>query len=397
METLTNSRAKAYRRCPRYHRNRYEELRSPAVDAQPLRFGKLIDRGVQAWDQWTIDGGERFDNERLPNAIASMSTLIDTVDPYDYAAAVALLTGYHVRWLYEAVEPVLTQHRFTLPLINPDTGHASRTWRVSGVWDGLVIVDREPATDGHGSRPGRYMVKELKTSSEDISPGSDYWRRLRMDSQVSTYFAAAKALNYDPHGVLYDVIKKPTSKPYKETPDENKKYTDAKPARPGKPCKGCKSVALYQAKERGEKLLVKDIPYKRYCDECTPPKDAEPPRLYSNLRPRDETPREYGLRIGEAIAAEPERWYQRGTVVRLPADERAFAFDLWALAKSMREDKSAIRNPDACVQWSRTCEYFDVCTNAASLDDDSLFRDRHKHPELEEASEHSGQGDKRSA
>jgi hypothetical protein len=38
------------------------------------------------------------------------------------------------------------------------------------------------------------LVVEHKTSSEDVTPGSFYWSRLRMDGQVSVYFDGARAL-----------------------------------------------------------------------------------------------------------------------------------------------------------------------------------------------------------
>ena len=68
--------------------------------------------------------------------------------------------------------------------------------------------------------------------------------------------------------------------------------TQAKPARPGKPCKSHKEAAQAEAKSRGIKLLVKDIINKFGCKDCTPPRPAEPSRLYTNQRAEDETPAE---------------------------------------------------------------------------------------------------------
>ena len=64
------------------------------------------------------------------------------------------------------------------------------------------------------------LIHELKTTSEDIAPGSTYWRRLTLDSQVSGYLAAAHALGYDAAGVQYDVIRKTGLRgKQNETPD----------------------------------------------------------------------------------------------------------------------------------------------------------------------------------
>jgi len=63
---------------------------------------------------------------------------------------------------------------------------------------------------------GRRALQEYKTSSEDISPGSLYWRRLRMDIQVSIYFLSSGV-----ETIIYDVTRKPTIRQWrKETVQE---------------------------------------------------------------------------------------------------------------------------------------------------------------------------------
>mgnify|MGYP007001753624 CR=1 FL=1 len=53
------------------------------------------------------------------------------------------------------------------------------------------------------------------TTSEDIGRGTDYWRRLRMDGQVSIYYAGSAALGYPADLCLYDVLRKPSLRPKK--------------------------------------------------------------------------------------------------------------------------------------------------------------------------------------
>ena len=53
------------------------------------------------------------------------------------------------------------------------------------------------------------IIYELKTTSEDIGPGSMYWRKLTLDGQVSGYLAAEP----DAEGCLYDVIRKTALRP----------------------------------------------------------------------------------------------------------------------------------------------------------------------------------------
>lgn len=65
-------------------------------------------------------------------------------------------------------------------------------------------------------------ILELKTTGEDCSPGSIYWKKLTLDNQVSMYISAAREMGHDVGGVVYDVIRKtglrPTGKGT-ETPD----------------------------------------------------------------------------------------------------------------------------------------------------------------------------------
>ncbi len=208
MDLLTASRIKAFRRCPRLHHLRYGLGYQPATDAEALRFGTLLHRGLEAW--WRGAGDERL--EAAADAVRQPG-----VDPFDLVRAEELLLGYHIRWREEQIETVAVEQEFRAPLINPATGHASHTFDLAGKLDAV-------ARDTHG----RVYIVEHKTTSEEIGTGSTYWQRLRMDGQIGQYFAGARALGYDPEGCLYDVIKKPGLRPYQpgktrrfaETPDE---------------------------------------------------------------------------------------------------------------------------------------------------------------------------------
>lgn len=74
-ELLTTSRLESFRTCPRLHKHRYLDGYRPAVDADTLRFGSLLHRGLEAWWRAT-DDGERLaaalDAVRNPVAPASM-------------------------------------------------------------------------------------------------------------------------------------------------------------------------------------------------------------------------------------------------------------------------------------------------------------------------------------
>ncbi len=229
-----------------------------------------------------------------------------TPDPFDLARAEAMLRGYDARYGEEMGARYIVlavEAEFRAPLVNPETGAASRTFQRGGKIDAI-------AHDVQGSRD---VVVEHKTASEDISPGSAYWKKLRMDGQVSGYFLGADALGFKAEACLYDVLGKLSLRPYQ----------------PGK------------------------------------------------KRERAETPEEYRDRCIEAIIAEPDAYYRRGDVVRLEAEAEEALFDDWQTAQQMREAQRLgrfPRNPDACMKWGRACDYFEVCTGEASLSDPTRFR-----------------------
>src|SRR5579863_586579 len=105
-----------------------------------------------------------------------------TIDPFELARAEEMLTGYSARWFDEPLEVLAVELEFDVPLVNPETGAASKTFRRGGKLD--VLVRR---TDD-----ARLLVMDAKTSSEDISAGSFFWKRLILNTQASGYLNAAR-------------------------------------------------------------------------------------------------------------------------------------------------------------------------------------------------------------
>ena len=353
LPVLSNSEMRCYRRCVLEHDFSYRQRVRPLARPDALRFGTLVHIGLEVW--WkTVD---------LAAAIEAMRRAES--DPFELAKAEALLVGYHARWEGEPLAVLAVEAQFECELVNPKTGRASKTRRLGGKLDAVAQRD-----DG-------VWIVEHKTTSEDVEAGSPYWQRLRLDSQVSTYFAGAKALGYDVRGCIYDVVRKPTLKPYKATPLEERKYTAEK----SRACAECKK------KTRTAAPHVEDVD--GVAVPCVDGRIVTDPggRLYANMRDRDETADEYRERLLADIAEKPERYYVRGEVVRTEDDERAGAADAWMIAQSMHEAERLGRYPrnvDACVRYGRTCDYFDVCTGAASLADPLRYRvARTAHEELE--------------
>lgn len=343
---LTNSRLECARRCPREEKFKYQVGYRPVADAAELAFGSLVHLALEAW--WLgVKAGLPID-QWLEQAWAALRAQ-KGVDPFDLVKAEVMVAGYHYRWGADAAnyEVLAVEVTFDAPVVNPASGAESRTWRLGGKLD-VLVRDR---------RDGEVRFIEHKTSGEDVSLGSNYWRRLRIDSQVSTYFTGAEALGHRAVGCVYDVLGKPALRP--------------------------SQVPVLD--ERGNKVVLDATGERVRTTQGKWRQTGDSQQGYV-LQTRDETPDEYKARLVEAITKEPDRYFVRGEVVRLEQELADAQADIWATAQALRENERlgrAPRNAKACQRPGGWCPFFDVCTGAASLDDPRLFRRvTDIHPEL---------------
>lgn len=318
---LTVSRLRTWRDCRRKHRLKYLDGWRPKVEGEALRFGSLIHTGLEAW--WKDDG-----TGRLVAAIEAIEGR--SSDAYEQVAAEELLVGYDREWGEdERYEVIAVEETFFAPLLNPETGAASRTWTLAGKLDGIV---RDLTT-------GAVLILEHKTTVENIGDAADpYWAKLAMDAQVSHYYVGAESLGHAAEGCLYDVLLRPRLKPLKATPEASRKY-----------------------KANGE--------------------------LYANLRAEDETPEEYRARVHGDISDHPAKYFQRRDVARTDSDIIEYLGDAWAEGRMMREAElaeRAPRNPESCHRFGQ-CAFWSICAYGVRPEDhpDTYERVEDVHPELE--------------
>lgn len=299
---LTNSMRNKFASCHRAFKFCYEDLKRPIKTSDALNFGTAMHQLLECY--WLNAEAE------FPN--------VD--DEYTAMTLKALFEGYRNRWeeydrnTYEAI---CTERAFKAPLMNPETGGISKTFHLAGKIDALA---KEKAT-------GKVVIVEHKTTGQDIGPGSDYWRKLPIDGQVSGYYVGAEAIDYPASKCLYDVIRKPTIKPYKATPEDKRKYN-------------------------------KDGSLSKACRE------------------NDETPDEWYERLTADIASRPDYYYARIEISRSDNDLMEYLFDMWAVSREISDAQRMnrwSRNPQACSVFG-TCEYFGVCTGEQDIDDVTLFR-----------------------
>ena len=205
---LTATRMATLRRCPRQAYFRYELGLERVREATPLRLGGAFHRGLELRNR---GAGEA---EALAEALAEYEVAPAWADDFAWRVEAEtvrnLLAGHFWRYSADDVRILEAERSFELPLVNPATGKASRSFVLAGKIDGLVQL-----------ADGRLAVLEYKTAGEDIGPDSAYWLRLRCDPQISQYVIAARALGYDVATVLYDVTRKPAIRPRKgESPEQ---------------------------------------------------------------------------------------------------------------------------------------------------------------------------------
>lgn len=358
LRVVTNSELREARACMRRHRIKYILRRRVRQNAEPLTFGTLTHTGHEAYMLARADSRDPSDwFTAAIEAVRAAAAESDDISEYMLATVEELLRGYVARWADDGMRTVAVERSFDVPLINPETGAASRTFRIGGKFDAIV------ETAG-----GILHVEELKTTGADIEAGSLYWEKVRaLDSQVSIYLSGARASGFDVVDCIYSVIRKPGIKPLKATPEESRKYTTLK----DRACKACKKAPGVHTEPVGEGENLRNV-------VCVNGRIVTDPggQLYANLRATDESVDEYRARVRADIEENPGRYYARATIVRLEHDEREHAFDMWQSAKMLHEAERsgfAPRNPDACSSFGG-CDFLGVCTGSQSLDDERLFR-----------------------
>lgn len=319
---LTNSMRSKFAACHRAYRLEYVDLKRPAIPSEALSFGTAMHSLLEHY--WKREG---FNN-------------VSTGDEFRDVTLRELFDGYVRRWLdedLEKYEPVGAEVYFESPLMNPETGGISKTWKLAGKIDAIA---RERAT-------GKIVIVEHKTTSQDIGPGSDYWKKIPIDGQVSGYYVGAQVNGYDAQDCVYDVIRKPALRPSSSVPVLD---------------------------DDGLKIVVDEVTGERVMKKDGTPRQSAVEGM--KLLTREELPEEYAVRLRDDIYARPDYYFQRLSVARSEDDLVEYLYDMWAVGREIADAERMgrfSRNPNACSMYGQ-CEYFDVCTGCASIDDVTLFR-----------------------
>lgn len=327
-----------HRDCPRKRYYNYDLRRRARRRSHALAFGTIWHCLLELY--WRRRQAGDSPEARFAAVLTSFAVLTAELDRYDQAKILAMLAGYTAIWDTVECTVLAVECEFRLPLLHPVTNVRTTAFDLGGKIDAVLRLS-----------DGRVAIVEHKSSGEGALIGSNYRAKLTLDGQVSQYWQGARALGYEPDVVIYDVAVKPKHEPKLATPESERKYTKEVPAVPDKVLKN---------------------------GTVKPGKPAVPSRLHANQRLEDEPVSEYEARVVAAITEEPGQYFQRVELVRLARQEDDYRFNVWALARSIRDSQRTdpryiYQNTSACFKYGR-CEYLPVCEHMTSIDDEELYR-----------------------
>jgi len=263
------------------------------------------------------------------------------------------LAGY--RWHYgDTLEPVVaTEQYFSLPLLNPQTGHPVPDVFIEGRIDKLIELANGIA------------VEEHKSTSKSIDPDSTYWGHLNLDVQTTMYIYAARRMQIEGSGpisvgdmlintVKYDVYHKPTIRPKKLTQGDSKKFV---------------AGGMYCGQEFELKLAGNEQPNVSNLFINNVRAIVEPGKKEGTAAIR-ETPDMFGARLLKDITERPEFYFRCIELIRTDAELKAFEQELYDIAQNMMfmiRSGRFYTNEHSCEATFR-CDYINECYNRIQVD-----------------------------
>ncbi len=281
-QKITTSQMKCFRTCRKRYELEYVECWKPVETPKALEIGTLYHLGLETL----------LKTGNIASALAVMRSKIKyDVDPvadeFTYFVVKQMITAFDKESGWRDWQIISIERPFEV-----STGYAKR---LLGKIDGLVKID------------GNTYLLEHKTTSQWGTDGSTYLHNLLWDDQATNYLYAHSRMLEDGSilgeavkGVFYCIVEKPTIRPYKATPLEQRKYK----------------------------------------------KDGS---LYANQHEADESPAEFEVRLNEWYWYEPR--VHTHLVYRTPDEikERIKDFNLTLKDIAVAErDGTFYRNPEAC-------------------------------------------------
>ena len=321
-DLLTASRMNSLLYCPRSHYWSMEVGLQKEDAALALRFGSAWHAAMEArWNGLDYDA-----------AMASAVPEGIDLDPYDCATLGGLLAGYYRHYgETEVFGKLHPEQKFEYRL------EGSRSFKVVGKIDGLGILQDD-----------RTGLIESKTTSDSVSPDSEFWLRLRFNMQVLQYVHAARTLGWDIAVAIYDVTRKP----------------------------GIKPKQVVDLDEAGKKIVL-DTQGQRVFKKNGEPRESGSEADGWMVSSHIETPDEYSNRLIEDIASRPDFYFARREVPIIEDELAEFVEQRLTLSRMilhMRNSEKRMSKPEQA--WPRAvsennchfCAYAKFCLQNISVD-----------------------------
>lgn len=211
IQKLTTSQVKCFKTCRKRYFLEYVEMLKPVETPRALEIGTLYHKGLEV----LLKSGS------IELAISELHKAVRyDMDPYQdeitYLTVKQMVLAFNRSSGWRDWHIVSIERPFEV-----STGYAKR---LLGKIDGIVKKTE-------GDNLGNYLI-EHKTTSQWGTDGSTYLHNLLWDEQSTNYLYAHSKMLEDGSltgesvkGVFYVIVEKPTIKPYKATPFDQRKYT----------------------------------------------------------------------------------------------------------------------------------------------------------------------------
>ena len=248
----------------------------------------------------------------------------------------ALLRGYDARWGVPEFEVLSVEETVSSDLYNPTTQAKSRTFKIAGKLDMVVLRD------------GKRVLFDHKSSSEDIKdPAGPYWKQLVIEAQPSHYALLEWLNGRKVDEIVWDVIHKPDIRP-KQISKKDREWTQRSKFYFGFPVSGESLVEM----EKTERETLEMYEY-RLAHDC--------------------------------ITERPQHYFQRRTVPRMDSEVHEHAVELWDWSQEVitaRRTGRHGKNAGNCMNYSRPCVFLGVCSGHDDIDSEKWKRKNQVHSEL---------------
>lgn len=359
---LSASAIAAYKACPTRFRLGYREGLRLDEDTESQRIGTNWHALHEVyWDAYNVagcaeDGLDPAEcaRERAFNFLnEAYQEPPPTMTPFEFQVEREILLqsffAYLWYWQHDPIDVVASEVAFRLPIHDPAIGLPLPTEEVVRVGKIDHVVEWQ----------GMIGNVERKSTTRDITPGSDYWSRSTKDTQVSMYALAfrdmlqagqlPKAVQEAVERVgrfgntLYDVWRRPSIKPKALTQKDTAAFLETGEYMSEK-------LAVEVTGENGEYVRVEG-------DE------AEVEFGKSGKPAIKETVSMFGARLWQELTENPERYFQRREIARTDRELRKFRTDLYNIYQMMRMQSEAgtwFENEAQCQATFR-CPFIPIC------------------------------------